>query len=91
MEGGDYVPATKIAFIGIGARSSFSTLDFLLENDLFGVERVAAVIDNVDKNIERMHLDTVFNIVDEERVVLHEGIIGANPKYPRTVTEYVYN
>ena len=38
-----------------------------------------------------MHLDTVFNIVDEKRVVLHEGIMGKDPKYRREVVEYVFN
>ena len=38
-----------------------------------------------------MHLDTYFNIVDEERCVLHEGVMGTNPKYERLVTEYKWH
>lgn len=38
-----------------------------------------------------MHLDTVFNVVDDKRVVLHEDIMGNKPKYPRLVTEYKWN
>ena len=37
-----------------------------------------------------MHLDTIFNVVDETIVIAHEGILGENPKYKRTIREFVF-
>lgn len=43
-----------------------------MKNDLFGTKRVAVVIDKYDLNLDRMHLDTIFNIVNKNTVVLFE-------------------
>ena len=37
-----------------------------------------------------MHLDTIFNVVDEKIVIAHEGILGAIPKYKRKIREFVW-
>lgn len=66
-------------------------INYLIDNNLFGEDRVAVVIDKDDQNQQRMHLDTVFNIVDKTKVVLHEDIMGLHPKYPRFVNEYKWN
>lgn len=48
LEGGDYVPSNTIAFMGVGVRTSIGAINYLLENNLFGEDRVAVVIDKDD-------------------------------------------
>jgi arginine deiminase len=36
LEGGDYVPDDEIAFIGVGLRTTIHSIDFMLQNNLFG-------------------------------------------------------
>lgn len=38
-----------------------------------------------------MHLDTIFNVVDEKTVIIHEGVLGDNPKYKRSIREYAWD
>jgi arginine deiminase len=82
LEGGDFIPISKeLCLVGVGLRSNIDAVNQLMENDLFGTEKVAVIVDEYDKSQDRMHLDTVFNIVDKERVVILEDIIGeSNPK-----------
>lgn len=59
----------------------------MLDNDLFGKERVAVVVDEKDLNQDRMHLDTVFNIASPKLCFALEDILNGN--YPmRHVDEY---
>jgi len=88
LEGGDFFPLGDIAFIGVGLRSNYNAVNYMLNNDLFGTQRVIVVEDNNDKNQDRMHLDTIFNIVDGKTVVLLETIIPPSP-IQRTVSEFV--
>eukprot|EP00029_Vermamoeba_vermiformis_P005858 TRINITY_DN2149_c0_g1_i1.p1 TRINITY_DN2149_c0_g1~~TRINITY_DN2149_c0_g1_i1.p1 ORF type:complete len:402 (-),score=66.42 TRINITY_DN2149_c0_g1_i1:63-1268(-) len=91
LEGGDYVPAGDISYIGCGIRTNQEAIDYLMEKDLFGSHKVAVVKDLFDRCQDRMHLDTYFNIVDNKTCVLSSGVSGmTNPK-KRLVDEYERN
>lgn len=91
LEGGDFVPYdTSLSFIGVGVRTNMLAVKYLLEQQLFGTERVVVVEDTTDLDQDRMHLDTVFNIVDTRFVVLHEGLcsVDAASKIKRRALVY---
>jgi len=44
------VPSDSIAFIGVGVRTSMGAINYLIENNLFGEDRVAVVVDKDDQN-----------------------------------------
>lgn len=90
LEGGDYLSNDNYEFIGVGLRSTMASINFILQNKLFCKEKTVVVVeDTEDRDQQRMHLDTIFNVVDEKTVVAHEGILGSNPKYKRTIREFV--
>ncbi|MDO9558300.1 MAG: arginine deiminase family protein [Syntrophales bacterium] len=69
LEGGDFIPAGDTALIGQGLRTNAEAIRQLLEAQAFGTKRVAVVKDSW-KNQEQMHLDTYFNIIDENLAVI---------------------
>eukprot|EP00033_Pygsuia_biforma_P002623 GCRY01002903.1.p1 GENE.GCRY01002903.1~~GCRY01002903.1.p1 ORF type:complete len:430 (-),score=44.77 GCRY01002903.1:78-1367(-) len=90
LEGGDFIPVSKdLCLIGEGLRTNMEACEQLMTKDLFGTRRVAVVRDFFDKDQDRMHLDTVFNVVDGERAVILETIVGAESPLRRLVTEFV--
>lgn len=89
LEGGDFFPAGDMAFVGVGPRSNFEAVQWLMENDLLGVERVAVVKDRFECRQERMHLDTVFNIIGERCAVMLSEMMGEGSRTRRVVDEYV--
>jgi arginine deiminase len=89
LEGGDYIPAGDIAFIGVGLRTSLSAVEWLLEHDLIGARRVAVVFDNFERAQERMHLDCVFNICSKRTCVMLEDMMGDASPTRRLVDEWV--
>jgi len=92
LEGGDFFPlGDELCFIGVGLRTSREAVNKLLDSDLFGSRRVAVVQDLYDRSQDRMHLDTVFSIVNDTTVVLLDSIIGSENLKRRTVTEYKRN
>ena len=81
LEGGDFLPFSEnLAFLGVGVRTSYSAAMQLLEQDLLGARRLAVVQDLYDRSQDRMHLDTIFNIVDEKNVVVWEYAITREDK-----------
>ncbi|KAL6063433.1 Arginine deiminase [Balamuthia mandrillaris] len=89
LEGGDFLPAGEhLCFIGVGPRTDQGAVDYMMKKDLFGTQRVAAVRDLFDRNQQRMHLDTIFNIASDTCVVLLETVIGKDSPRRRLVTEY---
>jgi len=71
LEGGDFfVAKTDLAMVGIGIRTNMKAAAFLMENDLLGTDRFALVVDETDLDQQRMHLDTFFNILSEDKVVV---------------------
>ena len=66
MEGGDFLPAGKFAFVGSGYRNTQDSINELLKSGALGYEQV--VIVNQPPNQETMHLDTYFNILGHDLV-----------------------
>lgn len=90
LEGGDFFPADEeFCLLGIGPRSNWEAASYLMSNDLFGTGTVAVVKDELDQNQNRMHLDTVFNIIDKKVCIMLDTIMGANSPTRRLVDEYV--
>lgn len=64
MEGGDYIPAGTISFIGCGMRTNQEAIDQMLANNVFGHDTVIVPKQHCRWQLE-MHLDTYFNIIDK--------------------------
>ena len=89
LEGGDFFPAgVDLAMVGVGLRSNMDAVRYLLDNDLFGTERVAVVKDYFDQHQQRMHLDTVFNIIGPKVCIMLSEIQGKESPLRRLVDEY---
>jgi arginine deiminase len=90
LEGGDYIYfAGDTSFIGCGMRTSRSAIGMLLDNDVFGTDRVVVVRDSLHWQAQ-MHLDTYFGIIDEGLAVLSENRLNAMPEAPEFLTVDVY-
>lgn len=90
LEGGDFFPVGhSLCMLGLGPRSDWAAAHYLLENDLLGTESVAIVKDQLDRHQDRMHLDTVFNIVSSNVCVMLADIMGDASPTRRVVDEYV--
>lgn len=70
LEGGDYLPAGNIAFIGQGLRTNEEAILQLMKNDVFGNIEKLVVVKDSKKSQDQMHLDTFFNIVSSDKAVL---------------------
>jgi len=71
LEGGDFfVAKDDLSMVGIGCRTNMKAAAYLMENDLLGTERFALVVDETDLDQQRMHLDTFFNIVSQNKAVV---------------------
>lgn len=91
LEGGDFFPAgPQLSLLGIGPRSDWHAAKYLLQQDLFGTDLVAIVKDELERTQERMHLDTVFNILNSECCLMLADMIGENSPTKRVVDEYVH-
>ena len=89
LEGGDFIPASRdLCFVGVGARTDVAAVQYMMEKDLFGTRKVAVVYDRFEAAQDRMHLDTVFNIIDSKVVVMLKDMIGSESPTRRTVDEY---
>ena len=73
LEGGDYIPAGTISFIGCGMRTNDLAIKNMLEKDAFGHDTVVVVRDHKLWQMQ-MHLDTHFNIIDKDLCTMHTGI-----------------
>lgn len=67
LEGGDFIPADDIAFLGRGYRNTPQSVEELLNSGSLGYNNVAVVTQPADQ--ETMHLDTYFNIISSKMVV----------------------
>lgn len=100
LEGGDFLPFSEdLCFIGVGLRTNWEAVKYMLKHDLFGTRRVAVVADEGDFDGDRMHLDTFFSILDTDVVIVSEDVIdplklGDNNQFSkrvRHVTEFLMN
>lgn len=64
IEGGDYIPAGTVSFIGCGMRTNQEAIDQMLANNVFGHDTVIVPKQHCRWQLE-MHLDTYFNIIDK--------------------------
>jgi len=90
LEGGDFFPVNKdLALLGIGMRTKMCAAKYLMDNDLLGTRYFGVVVDENDFSQDRMHLDTIFNVVtDKEVVLLDFKSIQDGDKKKRTIQLY---
>ena len=71
LEGGDFFVAREnLSMLGIGLRTNVQAGNYLMENDLLGTRYMAYIYDENDKDQQRMHLDTYFNILNDNNAVV---------------------
>jgi arginine deiminase len=71
LEGGDFfVARTNLSMLGFGFRSDIVGANYLMENDLLGTRYMALCYDENDKDQQRMHLDTYFNILNDNNALV---------------------
>ena len=71
LEGGDFFVAREnLSMLGIGLRTNVQAGNYLMENDLLGTRYMALIYDENDKDQQRMHLDTYFNILNDNNAVV---------------------
>ena len=71
LEGGDFFVAKKdLSMLGVGLRTSMKGAEYIMENDFIGTRYMSIIYDGEDKDQQRMHLDTYFNILSDKYVVV---------------------
>ena len=71
LEGGDFFVAKQdLSMLGVGLRTSIKGAEYLMENDFLGTRYLAIIYDEEDKDQQRMHLDTYFNILSDKYVIV---------------------
>ena len=81
LEGGDYIPAGTVSFIGCGMRTNEAAIKYMLEKDAFGHDTVVVVKDHKLWQMQ-MHLDTHFNIIDKDLCTMVSSRLNATPGTP---------
>lgn len=69
LEGGDYIPFGTIGLIGCGLRTTFGAIEQMMEQDVMGHDTIV-VVNERWKDQYQMHLDTYFNVIDNDLVTL---------------------
>ena len=71
LEGGDFFVAREnLSMLGVGLRTNMVAANYLMKNDLLGTRYMAICYDENDKDQQRMHLDTYFNILNDTNVMV---------------------
>ena len=81
LEGGDYIPAGTLSYIGCGMRTNYEGIHQMMEADAFGHDTVVVVIDHKRWQMQ-MHLDTHFNIIDKDLCTMVRSRLEASPGDP---------
>jgi arginine deiminase len=81
LEGGDFMPAGDVVFIGQGLRTNAEGIRQLLAKNVFDSTRVLVVKDRW-LNQTQMHLDTFFNIINPKLAVLVDTRITSGSTKP---------
>ena len=89
LEGGDYIPAGTIAFIGCGMRTNEEGIRQIMEADAFGHDTIVVVHDHKRWQMQ-MHLDTHFNIIDSDLCTMVSSRLYAKPGEPEFDTSDIY-
>lgn len=89
LEGGDYIPAGTVSFIGCGMRTNRQAIRQIMDADAFGHDTVIVVCDHRFWQMQ-MHLDTHFNIIDRDLCTMVARRLHAQKGDPFFVTADVY-
>lgn len=89
LEGGDYIPAGTIAFIGCGMRTNEAGIRQIMDADAFGHDTIVVVHDHKRWQMQ-MHLDTHFNIIDRYLCTMVSSRLNAKPGEPEFNTCDIY-
>jgi arginine deiminase len=87
LDGGDFIPVGDLVFQGEGLRTTDGAIRQLLSEDAYGAKEVAVVKDLHDHSMDRMHLDTIFNVLSDDKVLLLDDVLK-DPKKRRVVDLY---
>ena len=89
MEGGDYIPAGTVSFIGSGMRTNIQGIQQMMDADAFGHDTVVVVKDHKLWQMQ-MHLDTHFNIIDKDLCTMVSSRLYAQSGDPEYDTCDIY-
>ncbi|MCQ2341314.1 MAG: arginine deiminase family protein [Paludibacteraceae bacterium] len=89
LEGGDYIPAGTVAFIGCGMRTNLAGIEQIMRHNAFGHDTVIVVKDHRFWQMQ-MHLDTYFNIIDKDLCTLVASRLHAQAGEDNFVTADIY-
>ena len=89
LEGGDYIPAGTVAFIGCGMRTNPEGIRQIMDADAFGHDTIVVVHDHKRWQMQ-MHLDTHFNIIDRDLCTMVSSRLNAKPGEPEFNTCDIY-
>ena len=59
-----------LSMLGVGLRTTIKGAEYLMENDFLGTRYMAIIYDDEDRDQQRMHLDTYFNILSGDYVIV---------------------
>lgn len=85
LEGGDYLPAGTVSFVGCGMRTNDEGIRQLLHADAIGHDTLVVVRDHKFWQMQ-MHLDTYFNIIDYNLCTMVSSRLNAKKGEPEYVT-----
>ena len=88
MEGGDYIPAGTVSFIGSGMRTNIQGIQQMMDADAFGHDTV--VVKDHKLWQMQMHLDTHFNIIDKDLCTMVSSRLYAQSGDPEYDTCDIY-
>ena len=71
VEGGDFFVAREdLSMLGVGLRTDMNGAKYLMKNDLLGTRYMGICLDENDLDQQRMHLDTYFNILNNDNALV---------------------
>ena len=92
LEGGDFFVAREdLSMLGVGLRTDMNGANYLMNKDLLGTRYMAVCLDENDKDQQRMHLDTYFNILnDNNALVIDFDEVGKQENKKDNIDRKVY-
>ena len=92
IEGGDFFVAREdLSMIGVGLRTDMNGTGYLMKKDLLGTRFMAVCLDENDVDQQRMHLDTYFNILnDNNALVIDFDEVAKQEKKKKNIDRRVY-
>ncbi|KNC85787.1 hypothetical protein SARC_02050 [Sphaeroforma arctica JP610] len=89
LEGGDFFALGDSCMIGVGLRTNMEAIQYMMDEDLLGYNKIQVIKDELEVSQDRMHLDTYFSILDDHTVCVMEECLGEDSNTRRYVDEYV--